>query len=88
MIKVVEVTPLEGFRLRVSFSNGRQGIRDCSDIVAEAGPMVAPLRDPAFFGRVFIEYGALAWPNGYDIDPIALYREMEEAGALTEPTVA
>lgn len=88
MVKVVEVRPLDGFRLQVGFSNGREGVRDCADIVAETGSMVVPLRDPAFFRRVFIEYGALAWPNGYDIDPIALYREMEEAGALSQPTAA
>jgi len=76
MVKVVEVRPLDGFQLFLRFSNGQEGVRDCADIVAESGPMVAPLRDPAFFRRVFIEYGALAWPNGYDIDPFALFREM------------
>ncbi len=30
--------------------------------------MVEPLRDPAFFRRVFLEFGALAWPNGFDLD--------------------
>jgi hypothetical protein len=88
MVKIVEVRPLDGFRLQVRFSDGQEGVRDCTDIVAETGPMVEPLRDPAFFRRVFIEYGALAWPNGYDIDPIALHREMEEAGSLTQPTAA
>jgi hypothetical protein len=64
MVKVIEVQPLDGFRLRVRFSDDQEGVRDCSDIVAEAGSMVEPLRDPAFFRRIFIEYGALAWPNG------------------------
>jgi hypothetical protein len=54
--------------------------RDCSDIVAETGSMVEPLREPAFFKRVFIEYGARASPNGYDIDPIALHQEMQQGG--------
>jgi len=88
MVKVIEVQPLDGFRLRVRFSDGQEGVRDCSDIVTEAGSMVEPLRDPAFFRRVFIEYGALAWPNGYDIDSIAFYREMEQVGLLSQPTAA
>lgn len=88
MVKVVQVRPLDGFRLHVRFSNGREGVRDCGDIVAETGPAVEPLRDPAFFRRVFIEFGALTWPNGYDIDPTALHDEMDRAGSLTQPTVA
>ena len=44
--------------------------------------MVAPLKDPAFFSRVFVEAGVPTWPNGYDYAPSALYAEMREAGAL------
>ena len=32
--------------------------------------------------RVFIEDGALTWPNGYDWDPIALHDEMKDAKLL------
>ncbi|MFZ5932213.1 MAG: hypothetical protein ACOY15_13505 [Pseudomonadota bacterium] len=46
--------------------------------------MVEPLRDPAMFQRVFVECGAPTWPNGFDIDAIALHQEMQEAGLLTE----
>jgi hypothetical protein len=88
IVKVVEVRPLDGFRLHVRFSDGWEGVRDCADIVAETGPMVEPLRDETFFRRVFIEYGALAWPNGYDIDPIALHHEMQRAGLLQRSTAA
>ena len=45
--------------------------------------MVQPLKDPAFFARVFVELGALAWPNGFDLDPIALHDRMLAAGELT-----
>jgi hypothetical protein len=88
MVKVVEVRPLDGYRLHVRFSDGGEGVRDCTDIIAETGPMVEPLRDPTFFRRVFIEYGALAWPNGYALDPIALHQEMQQAGLLTRSTAA
>jgi hypothetical protein len=46
--------------------------------------MVRPLKDPAFFARVFIELGALTWPNGFDLDPIALHERMAKAGELTQ----
>ena len=40
------------------------------------------LRDEAYFGRVFVESGALTWPNGFDYDPIALHDQMSQAGEL------
>ncbi len=40
-----------------------------------ASPMPGPLKDPAYFVRVFIEDGALTCPNGYDWDPIAPHDE-------------
>jgi hypothetical protein len=44
--------------------------------------LVEPLRDPAFFARVFLDDGILTWPNGFDLDPIALHDEMKRAGEL------
>ena len=45
--------------------------------------MVEPFRDPAYFDRVFLEFGALTWPNGYDWSPEALHADMDAAGALS-----
>jgi hypothetical protein len=83
MIDVVSVKPLGGFRLRVGFSDGSSGVHEISATVARDGEMVRPLKDPAFFARVFVELGALTWPNGFDLDPIALHERMTEAGELT-----
>jgi hypothetical protein len=44
--------------------------------------MIAPLRDPEFFARVTLDYGAPTWPNGYDMCPDWLRMEMEKAGEL------
>ncbi len=44
--------------------------------------MVRPLKEPTFFARVFVELGALTWPNGFDLDPIALHDLMSVAGEL------
>ena len=84
MIDVVSVKPMGGYRLRVAFSDGSAGIHDFSSTVARDGEMVRPLKDPAFFARVFVELGALAWPNGFDLDPIALHDRMLAAGELTQ----
>jgi hypothetical protein len=45
--------------------------------------MLEPLRDETYFGRVFLEFGAPTWPNGCDIAPEWLRREMAAAGELT-----
>lgn len=82
LMKVVNVEPLGGHRLRIRFSDGSVGERDFADIVAKGGPMLEPLRDVKYFMRVFTEFGAPTWPNGYDLAPNALYAEMSEAGLL------
>lgn len=82
MIDVVSVKPMGGFRLRIAFSDGSAGVHDFSSTAARDGEMVQPLRDPAFFARVFVELGALTWPNGFDVDPIALHDRMAAAGEL------
>lgn len=82
LIKVRTVKPLGDHQLRVEFSDDTIGERDFAFITHESGPMLEPLKDPAYFRRVFIEDGALTWPNGYDWDPIALHDEMKAAGLL------
>jgi hypothetical protein len=88
MIDVIGVKRLGAHRLEITFSDGSIGIRDFADIVSRKGEMVRPLKDPAYFARVFIEDGALTWPNGYDVDPIELHREMKEAGQLRRTDAA
>jgi hypothetical protein len=83
MIDVVSVKPMGGFRLRVAFTDGSVGVHDFSATAARDGEMVRPLKDPAFFARVFVELGALTWPNGFDLDPIALHDRMAAAGELS-----
>jgi Protein of unknown function (DUF2442) len=88
MIDVIDVRPLGGYRLEVEFSDGTVGVRDFAFVVEKTGPMSEPLKDPAYFARVFIEDGALTWPNGYDWDPIALHDEMKQAGLLRRAAAA
>jgi Protein of unknown function (DUF2442) len=88
MIKVAKIKPLGGHRLRATFSDDMAGEYDFSAIVAEGGPMVEPLRDPAYFARVFLEDGAPTWPNGFDAAPGWLRREIDAAGALSRDVAA
>jgi hypothetical protein len=83
LVDVLRLKPIDGHKLWLRFSDGREGVRDMSDILAEGGEMVEPLRDPKFFNRAFVEMGAPTWPNGFDLDPINLYMELRDADALT-----
>ena len=83
LTKVTSLEKLGGFRLRVRFGDGSAGVHDFTALVNEPGPMLEPLRDEAYFARVFLEFGAPTWPNGFDIAPEWLHREMAAAGELT-----
>jgi hypothetical protein len=69
MIKVTKLKCLSGYRMHATFSDGTVGEYDFSALVAQSGPMGEPLRDPAYFARVFLEDGAPTWPNGFDMEP-------------------
>jgi len=88
MIEVICIRRLGGFTLELEFSDRTVGARDFEFLLQRIGPMVTPLKDPEYFGRVFIEDGALTWPNGYDWDPIALHDEMKAEGLLRQSHAA
>ena len=88
MIDVIAVRSLGGHRLEIEFSDGTIGVRDFNDVLQKTGSMAEPLKDAGYFQRVFIEDGALTWPNGYDWDPIALHDEMKQAGLLRRAQAA
>ena len=72
--RVVEVRPLDGYRLWLRFQDGVSGIVDLS---AELwGPMFEPLKDRALFAQVSVhpELDTVTWPNGADLAPEFLYR--------------
>ena len=82
LLKVNSVKCLGGHRLRVAFTDGTAGEHDFAAMTAEPGQLMEPLRDPSYFARVFLDFGAPTWPNGFDIAPRWLQMEMESAGEL------
>ncbi len=76
--KVVEVRPLEGYRLWLRFQDGLSGTVDLS---AELwGPMFEPLKDVALFAQAAIhpELDTVTWPNGADFAPEFLYKAAQQ----------
>jgi Protein of unknown function (DUF2442) len=80
LARVTAVEPLEGFRLRLTFTDGL--IREVDLSRDLWGPMAEPLQDPAYFRQVEVdpELGTVAWPNGYDLDPDVLHGDHEPVG--------
>ena len=78
---VVEVKPEPDYCLLVQFKDGLTGrVRLRWEDLTGA---LAPLRDAQFFERVFIDYGAVAWPGEIDLAPDAMYDRV--AGQCHEP---
>ena len=84
LIKVTHIERLGGFRLLVRFNDLSEGEHDFTGLVNRTGQMFEPLRDATYFKRVFLEFGAPTWPNGFDISPHWLHHEMKQAGELTK----
>ncbi len=88
MVDVIKVKALPGYRLWLAFSDDSEGVADLSTDITGGGQMVAPLRDEAEFARVFTEAGVPTWPNGFDVDAVALYMELRDSGCLKRSTAA
>ena len=82
MIKLVAIKPKSASRLLLRFSDDAWGVYDFAHFIDAGTEMTSPLRDPKFFARHFIEAGALAWPNGFDLSAESLYRRLDASGDL------
>lgn len=64
---------LDGYRIEVTFSDGRVGVADLAD--ALSGPVFAALKDRGEFAKFTVdaELGTIVWTNGADMAPEYLY---------------
>jgi Protein of unknown function (DUF2442) len=78
--RVTAVEPLDGYRLRLTFSDGLIRELDLSGDLW--GPMAEPLQEAGYFRRVRVdpEFGTVVWPNGFDLDPDVLHGDHEPVG--------
>ncbi|MEX0984770.1 MAG: DUF2442 domain-containing protein [Actinomycetota bacterium] len=80
---VIAVEPVGGYRLRLRFDDGAQGVVDLEPRLW--GPMFESLREPDVFARVRVDpdSGTIVWPNGADLAPEMLYREVQSSTTAT-----
>jgi Protein of unknown function (DUF2442) len=82
MVKPTKVEPLSGYRLRLTYSDGVEGVIDLSDQVGRG--VFEPLKDESFFRQVRIgDYGQIAWSDDLDICSDAAYLEI--TGKVSAP---
>lgn len=75
MIDVVNVKPLGGHKLELSFKDGLCAVVDLDKVIERFDGVFEPLNDPDYFRQVRVdpEAGTIVWPNGADICPDVLY---------------
>ena len=74
MIKVLNARLTSPFTLEIYFSDHTHGVFDANAYLASrSGTLLDKLREPAYFNRLFIDAGALCWPNGLEISPARLH---------------
>ena len=88
IVHVRKLKRLGNYRLKLWFTDRKAGERYFSELAGDRGPMVEPFKDPAYIDRVFLEMGALTWPNGFDWSPEALHADMQAADALSFESAA
>jgi len=81
--RIVAVEPLPEMCLRVRFIDGTSGevrLQGFLESRQVSGTIFEPLRDPEIFRQVRVELGAVAWPNGADLAPDAMYDNIRTHG--------
>jgi hypothetical protein len=78
---------LDGYRLRLSFTDGKSGVVDFDKYIRRGG-VFARLADLRFFKDFHInsEFGTLCWGDDLDVAPETLYLEAvgDRASAVAE----
>jgi hypothetical protein len=69
--QVIGARYVSGFIVSTRFDDGTEKHIDVS--LWFKGPVFQPFRNRKLFKKFFVEGGTLAWPNGVDIAPEALY---------------
>ena len=70
-MEVIKADYLDGYRLRLRFSNGETMIADMESSLT--GPIFQPLKDLEYFKKFSIPFNTVQWENGADFAPEYLY---------------
>lgn len=74
MINLIRLAVVGDDALQLTFSDGAAALWSATDLIGRDTVMTRPLADPTYFARAFIEGGALAWPNEFELSADSLHR--------------
>jgi len=69
--RVSEVSTTNNYELNLLFTNGEQGVYDCSALLDQG--VFKELRSKPYFSQARVLDGTVAWPHEQDICPDTLY---------------
>ncbi len=69
--RVSEISTTDNYQLNLLFTNGEQGIYDCSSLL-DFGEF-KELKNKHYFTQVSVIDGTVVWPHEQDICPDSLY---------------
>jgi len=89
LIDVIDVKPLDGHRLDLTFGDGLRAVVDLDEVIERFDGVFAPLRDLEYFRQVRVdpEIGTIVWPSGADLCPSVLYSHASGRPIEVEATV-
>jgi len=71
-LSIVDVKPLAGYRLLLTFENGEKRIFDMKPYLDKG--IFKELKDEKVFNSVRVSFDSIEWCNQADIDPEVLYQ--------------
>jgi hypothetical protein len=81
--RIIDVEPLGGLQLRLTFSDGLVRELDLGPMIE--GGVFESLRNPAEFARAAVDEvaGTVVWPAGIDFDPDVLHGDHRPASGAS-----
>ena len=74
-LAVTEAQVLEGTRLKITLSDGRQGVLDMQPFMHTDYFM--ELAQPSYFAQVQLFFDGIGWPSGQDLGPDTIAAELQ-----------
>ena len=81
--KVIKVEPLEGYQLRITFSNGEIRRFDVTPYLDKG--IFIELQSIDYFQQVQLSFGRIQWPHEQDFSPDTLYLTSQSEEKTVEP---
>ena len=74
LVRIKQVEPLQGYRLRLTLSDGAVVERDVGKYLI--GPVFEAIRtNPTLFAQVRVDHGTVVWPGEIDLCPDVLIND-------------